>query len=218
MTASRRKATDLTDAELRPVVTYLAKLCLEIERGLRPPDHLQGFVEPRRALRWRDSVAHGRFTGGPVVRQDLGVPQVSRIRPDHAVATIVTRTEGARWGAITLQLRAVDNKWRIAELQRLLAASHYRGGPDSSLADDTLAHKIERATVDRRAVAAALRVARQPTSRWRPPGMHVDSEADLRQRSIPYLERTLRDLDRELLDLRLQRSGRSTLHPAPRRR
>lgn len=205
MTAPKRRAADLTDDELRTLASHIARICLEVERGLRPPEHLRALADRATSARWRAGVKVGRFRGGPPVRQDIGPPQLSRLSEDHAIATVVTRTEGARWGAVTLQLRAAGSKWHVADLQRLLAAAHYRAPSARDLDDPvSLEDRIGRSAEEQRLGRAALAAVQRRLDE-----LGGDSPGrDEAEHQLAYLKRALADLDRELYDLRSRRDLR----------
>lgn len=115
---------EATDRQLADMINYLARLCLEAERGLRPPSQLERYMDPSIALRFDAFVTLGRFHGGPVQPSDLGQAHVAR-QPDGSVlASIVTRTEGRRWGALCFRLQPREQGlWRVADARRLLANS-----------------------------------------------------------------------------------------------
>lgn len=119
---SRVSLQEVTDRQLADIVRYFARLCLEIERGLRPREQLEQFMDPTAALRSRGLLTLGRFDGGPIQPADVGQAHVSRQPDGTVIASIVTRTEGRRWGAISFRLRA-DDLWRIADVRRLLATN-----------------------------------------------------------------------------------------------
>lgn len=144
MITDAARAAMPTDDQLHVILRFVARICLEVERGLRPPAHLHGFVDPGTTLR-PDAITLGRFRGGPVLDDHIGQPHLSRLGDSHIVATVVTRIEAERWGALTLRLRAYQGRWWIADLQRLLAglplphrsdgaraARHLTGGPSST--------------------------------------------------------------------------------------
>jgi hypothetical protein len=118
MTAPSRTPTD---RELGDIVRYLARVCLETERGLRPPRQLTRFMDPRAALRSRTLLRLGRFDGGAIQPADIGPAHLTRYRDGTVYATVVTRTEGRRWGALSFKLREQDGRWQIADIHRLLA-------------------------------------------------------------------------------------------------
>jgi len=110
-----------TDRQLADMVNYLARLCLEVERGLRPPAQIKQYMSPSMALRFDGFVTLGRFRGGPVQPADVGQAHVARQRDGSVIASVVTRTEGPRWGALSFRLQPQEGLWRIADARRLLA-------------------------------------------------------------------------------------------------
>jgi hypothetical protein len=208
-------ATGLSDDQLRIVAGYVTRICLEVERGLRPPEHLRGLADPRTAGLWPRSIQTGRFRGGPVVRQDIGPPNVSRVADDHAIATIVTRTERTRWGALTLRLRAEGRRWYVADLQRLLAAGHYRSGPNQTATPEAPVEQQLRAVVDeRRIVDAALHATNRRLDELAP---HHASRGDTSRQADQWRRRIDR-LDAELRDLQQRHQAAKTSLPRGRRR
>lgn len=199
MSRLQRAAADLTDDELRTLASHIARRCLEVERGLRPPDHLRALADPMIRARWRTKIRFGRFRGGPPAGDDVARPRVSRLAEDRAIATVVTRTEGPRWGAVTFELRAVGSTWHVTDLQRLLAASHYRDVPGRELDEPmSLEDRAGRAVEEQRLVRAALATTRRRLD-------ELDGDApgrDVIEHQHAYLQRALEGLDRELADLR----------------
>ena len=116
-----------TDRELGDMVRHLARLCLEAERGLRPVEQFTKYMDPLEAVRFRRQLALGRFDGGPIQPNDVGPAHLTRYDDGTVFATVVTRTEGRRWGALSLKLRQIDQRWQISDIHRLLAASRTAG-------------------------------------------------------------------------------------------
>lgn len=112
-----------TDQQLADIVGYLARVCLETERGLRPVGQLTRFMDPAAALRFRALLTLGRFDGGPVHPADIGSVHLARHGDGTVFASVVTRTHGRRWGALSLKLAEHDGAWKIVDLRRVLAAS-----------------------------------------------------------------------------------------------
>lgn len=112
-----------SDRQLADIVGYLARLCLEAERGLRAAKQLTRFMEPDAALRFRGLLALGRYEEGPIRPTDVGPPHLTRHADGTVFATVVTRTEGHRWGALSLKLRERDGRFLIADIRRVLAAT-----------------------------------------------------------------------------------------------
>ena len=121
-----RERRQPTDRELGDMVRYFARVCLEVERGLRSPDQLDRIMKPSIATRLVKSPKLGHYRDGPVRPGDLGPPRIERTERGPVHASITTRTEGGRWGALILQLEEHRARWRVADMQRVLAAMHYR--------------------------------------------------------------------------------------------
>ncbi len=154
-----RTGAPLTDHQLADILRFVARICLEVERGLRPRAHLLALMD--RSHRWSQPAQLGRFPrGGPVQDGQIGNPQVSRLTDTHIIATVVTRTEGNRWGALSLRLHAKHDRWRVADVQRLLAATHYvtaaRTPPERASSPDRLRRHL---TEQHRIAEAASRAA-----------------------------------------------------------
>lgn len=125
MTADR---TDASDRQLADIVEYLARVCLETERGLRPAGQLTRFMDPAAALRFRAQLTLGRFDGGPIQPGDIGTAHLTRHRHGTVLATVVTATEGRHWGALSFKLEEHQGRWQIIDIRRLLARSRTRPG------------------------------------------------------------------------------------------
>ena len=181
-----------TDDELADILRFVARTCLEVERGLRPPAHLTSFMSPVDRVLQPDQL--GRFRGGPVRDGDIGQPQLSRLSDTHIIATVVTRTEGDRWGALSLELRPQEGRWRIAGLQRLLAAAHYRTPPATAVLElrDARADVAEA----RRMAEAAYSATSKRLAELTPGSPGYRAALDLRR----YWQRSLRDLDHRLAE------------------
>lgn len=136
MTGGRPASAALTDRQLGDLVRFIARMCLEVERGLRPAAHLLRVMDPATAQRWRHPGHTGRFRAGPVQGHDIGPPHIIRFDHDRVGVTVVTRTHADRWGALTFRLRVRDGRWHVSGLQRLLAGAHYRTRPVATVAAD----------------------------------------------------------------------------------
>ena len=199
MRADEPQPKKLHDRELRTVVAYVARLCLEVERGLRPPDHLRRLTDPRANGAARRRIQVGNFAGGPVRRQDIGPPQLSRLADDHAIATVVTRTEGNRWGALTIGLRAQRGRWYVVDLQRVLASRHYRSGPAQNVErQPSPEERIRSITAEQRLVEAANRATLRRLEDFAP---RTKGRSEMKQQAERW-QRRLAELDVELSGLR----------------
>jgi hypothetical protein len=194
MTTADPRARVPTDDQLADILRFVARTCLEVERGLRPHAHLTSLMDP--AERWLQPGQLGRFRGGPVRDDHIGQPQIARVNDTHIIGTVVTRTEGHRWGALSLELRPRDGRWRIAGLQRLLATAHYRT-PSRTPDLDLSARDVRDHVVESRRMAEAAHLA---TSRrlddLAPGSPGYRAALDLSR----YWQRTVRDLDHQLAE------------------
>ncbi len=201
MTTDGTGARMPTDAQLADILRFIARTCLEVERGLRPPAHLGSLMDPTQRCIQPGQL--GRFGGGPVQNNHIGQPQISRLTDTHIVATIVTRTEGDRWGALTLKLRAHGGRWRVADFQRLLAVAHYRTPPTTRVAvrsGDPIAHIAEA----RRMVAAAHEATTRRLADLVPDAPGYRAARDL----VRHWQRKLGELDRQLVDFKTRQQTR----------
>lgn len=206
----------LTDDRLGGIIRYIARLCLEAERGLRSPDQLRDLMDPRTAHLWQPDRTLGRFHPRPVLPTDIGHVRISRLSDTHVLATIVTRTDADRWAAITLRLRHRRGRWMLTDLQRLQSNRHYTTPPAEPHGDDIVMPRpgrLEQAAHERRLVHAALHPTSQRLAELPPTDPGHAPTADL----VRTWRATLDDLDRELDHLRTRQATRRTDHPPLRR-
>lgn len=210
---TERTGDALTDDQLADILRFVARICLEVERGLRPLAHLRSLMNP--ALRHTEPGRLGRFPrGGPVQDGQVGHPQFSRLSDTHIVATVVTRTEGNRWGALSLRLHAKHGRWRLADVQRLLAATHYvtaaRPSPERlSSPDRVLRHLAE----EHRIAEAASRAANRRLDDLAPATPGYRAARDL----VGYWQRKLGELNRDLAELQARHETREIVERMQRR-
>ena len=198
MTPDRTGARVPTDAELADMLRFVARTCLEVERGLRPPTHLRALMDPATANQLAEPGKLGRFRGGPVLDNEIGHPQTSRLNDTNIVATVVTRTEADRWGALTLRLRAKDGRWRLADLQRLLAAAHYRAAATATVEFATPPAGLSaQITEERRLAEAAHKATSRRLAELTPDRPGHNAARDL----VSYWHDRIGELDRQLIDL-----------------
>jgi hypothetical protein len=202
MTTTGTRPRVPTDDQLADILRFVARTCLEVERGLRPPTHLTKLMHPEERLLQPGQL--GRFRGGPVRDDHIGQPQFSRVTDTHIIATVVTRTEGDRWGALSLQLGPREGRWHIAGLQRLMAATHYR---NPSRTPDVPAREVGAHVVEDHRLAEAAYVATTRRLHDLAPGSSGYRAAlDLSR----HWQRTLRDLDHQLAEYKTR--DRATQH------
>lgn len=210
---TERTGDPLTDDQLADILRFVARICMEVERGMRPRAHLLSLMD--RSQRWSQPAQLGRFPrGGPVQDGQIGHPQVSRLTDTHIIATVVTRTEGNRWGALSLRLHAKQGRWRVADVQRLLAATHYvtaaRTSPERlSSPDRVLRHLTE----EHRIAEAASRAANRRLDDLAPATPGYRAARDL----VGYWQRKLGELNRDLAGLKARHGTRESVERMLRR-
>lgn len=215
MSAANTVPVSPTDEQLADILRFIARTCLEVERGLRPPAHLLKLMDPNTGLRWSRHGMIGRFHGGPVQDDQIGDPHLTRLGDGKVTATVVTRTQGDRWGAITLRLQANEQgRWRIADLQRLLAASHYRAGPVQTATPEVPATRRLRVAADDRLMAkAAHQASTRRLADLTPDAPGYRATRDL----VRSWAKQLAELDRELADLKARHDTRQQVQRFLRR-
>ncbi|MBW3662693.1 MAG: hypothetical protein KY469_06310 [Actinobacteria bacterium] len=203
-----------TDAQLRAVLRQIARTYLEVERGLRPPDHLAAFLIDAEYQRHRKRPQELVASAGPVMREDIGRIHLERRTAGSITATIVARHYEKRRGALMVGLREGSGGWRVSQLtwlERLPVVSS-RGEVQPPEPDDfdrrlqdverelrlvTAAHKaatrwVEElqadATVDKR--PGALLRAREQTARWSDRVDELEREIGI-MKATEQLRRTL---------------------------
>lgn len=113
-----------TDEQLRAAVSRIARIYLEVERGLRSPDHLKPLMGTRAYDQLRRDPMETRHPGvGPVVPADLGRIVIDRNLPRQVTATVATREFDDRWGGLVIHLQQRRDGWVVDALDRL----HRRG-------------------------------------------------------------------------------------------
>lgn len=187
-----------TTKQLERYAGFLARLVLEVERNLRPPDQLLQFVPIDVWRQWQRGRQAGRFRGGPVQDADIGPPHVQRVSATHALASVTTRTEPDRWGALALRLDAAGGRWQATSIHRLYVARHYRGGAVAPVIENSLEQQLQTARSNRDQAAAALRAIEQCLTDRRTNGS--DQQRDTDQLAATW-RNVVGDLDREIAAL-----------------
>lgn len=210
---SRDRTDGPTRTQLTEMVRFFAKTCVEVERGLRPPEQLTRYMEPDAALAWSRDGTVGRFGGGPVRDGDVGPAHLSRVADGAVHATVTTRTTSDRWGAVTLHLKAERGRWMLTELRRVLASRHYLTGRDhGNDLELPLGWRIDRASEERRLVEGALQA-----TRFRIDELPAGPDRHDAQRMERSWRRVAAQLDHELADLRSRLELRETVHQIRRK-
>lgn len=116
-----------TDAQLDVMVRWVARTCVEAERGLRPPGQLRQMMTEPAWRRWQATRPPAGSDAGPVTAADVATPHLSRLTAGRVVASVAVRSELGRWSGLSLQLEA-DRRghWTVTELQLLRHGRHYR--------------------------------------------------------------------------------------------
>ena len=200
------------DDQLERIARFVARVCLEVERGLRPPAHLLALMDPAHAPRTQRPPGLGRFAAGPVLDSHIGPAHLSRIDPRTAIANVVTRTEGDRSGALNLRLVSTQGRGRVAAVRRILPSTHRRlprRTADGEPTQDRLAFTEE----DHRLASAALAATGKRLAELDPatPG-HVAT-----QELVGHWTSKVAELDRELVTLQRQSRLRDHLATIARR-
>jgi hypothetical protein len=194
-----------TDQQVAAIVRHLARKQLEIERGLRPPEHLAPHLTPAayRLMRLRPREHFPR--GGPVHPKDLSGVRLSRYPDGHVYATVSTREQDDRWGAITMQLKlGPDGRFVVSELERVRPRPMERETSQEQHQD--LEQQIGRADDERRLTEAALRAEEKRLSLTDQGAVRAEAK-DL----VSAYESRLSDLDTELRDLRARQQARAAV-------
>jgi hypothetical protein len=194
-----------TDQQVAAIVRHLARKQLEIERGLRPPEHLAAHLTPSayRHMRLRPREHFPR--GGPVLPKDLSGVHLTRYPDGHVYATVSTREQNDRWGAITMQLKpGPDGRFVVSELERVRPRPLQRETAPEQHQD--LDEQIRRAEDELRLTEAALRAEKRRLA-------SADERAarsEARDLVSAYTSR-LSDLDAELQDLQARQHTREAV-------
>jgi hypothetical protein len=143
------------DQQLIRIVQHLAKLHLEIERGVRDPDQLTTMMRPEAQLAWRRTRPHGiTLPGGPATDADLGPISLRRASAGDVFASVTTTTLPGRRGALTFVLHVDNRQVTIRQAKRLNPGLDY--GSRTTAGGDPVADRLAAALEERRAVKGAM--------------------------------------------------------------
>ena len=121
-------APEPTDQQLRRAAYSIARMFMEIERGLRPPEHIKRLLTKPAYRRFRRVPLPPRpAISGPVLPTDIRGIHVSRHLPGQVTASMTCREQDDRWGAIVLHLRAPrqpGETWKADQLERVVNSRH----------------------------------------------------------------------------------------------
>lgn len=200
-----------TDEQLADMARFIARVSLEVERGLRPPDHLTRLMSPATAARLNRPPGIGKFDAGPVLPGHVGSAHVSRVSDRTVFVTVVTRTEGDRWGALAFRLDATEGRWHLAALRRLLPSTHQVVRPVEEVRSGRDRYNL--VVEDRRLAAAALEATTRRLEDLRPGAADFEATRVLAR----HWKTKVAELDRELSALRSQLDARKYLEGMARR-
>jgi hypothetical protein len=198
-----------TDAQLARIVQVLAKLHLEIERGLRPAEQLATFMHPEQQHRWRYQRRHDpHLPGGAVHDTDLGPVHLRRTDTGQVHASLTTTTHPGRWGSLTFALTVTDGRVHLQHAQRLHAGRDYglpterpAPPPERSIEEQLALRRTERDLVKQALGATERRISVAPIG-------HPDTR-QLHQNREQWQQQLLR-ITQDLAHLRA--------HPVPEER
>jgi hypothetical protein len=145
----------INDDELDRTIRTLARVHVEIERGLRPHDVLAQAMPPSARHVWLASRRNQPpLSGGAVDKTDITIAGIERHANGRVYATALTPTHPDRRGALCFVLD-VDQHVRIRQIQRLYPARDYgRPAPDLP-PPDPLEAQLRRAHTERHHATAA---------------------------------------------------------------
>ena len=123
----------LTIDELRAIVQELAKVHLEIERGLRSKDVLADRMPPGARLVFRRShTPQTRLSGGTVTNRDVRRVRVERHDSGRVYASAVTSTNPGQIGSLSFVLQTRARKVALLQVQRIHARRDYTRDDNST--------------------------------------------------------------------------------------
>ncbi len=181
-------------AQVDRAALYVARLTLEIKRGLRPPGHLQGLLgDGLLSVKWRRVRPVGGTPAGPVTPADIGTPVVSAAG-DRADASVPINLGGDHgWAALTVRLQRVQERWTITDLTLLQGGRDYahtvRREPPVDDPQAPLHRRLRTAKGDRQLVAIAAVVNRSDAGPWGPLLDQLNREIAQLQDRIVLLDR-----------------------------
>lgn len=202
---------ELNRQQLRAVLYKIAQTYLEVERGLRPPEHLQRFLTPYEYQRHRAEPRRPKPPAGPVSPHDIGRIIINDDGTDRIRASILIRQTDDRWSALVSDLRRGPAGWQVETLDRLERRTGRQITRDVSAPDDDLRAATGRVENERLAVATAKEAIEQRLEQ-------LDGRTTEARALRPELQRwtrCLQDLDDELAALRNAEQVRSAQPPSP---
>ncbi|MGI8792490.1 MAG: Rv3235 family protein, partial [Acidimicrobiales bacterium] len=107
--------------QVEAIVRHIAQTYLEVERGLRPPQHLEPHLTSDAYNRLRRRPRQSFARGGPVGPRDLGpISSTTYSDAGRVFASLTAREQDDRWSGLLLQLQRLETgRLVVAELQRV---------------------------------------------------------------------------------------------------
>lgn len=191
---------ELTVDELRAIVQELAKIHLEIERGLRPKEALANRMPPAVRLPFhRSHTPQTRLSGGTVTDDDVRRVRVERHDSGRVYASAVTSTNPGQVGSLSFVLQTRDRKIALLQVQRIHARRDYTRA-DTSTRQQQPPDRDRQLTIARdsrdRAEAARQDLARRLTTTAK-----SDPQRATLTRTFANWTRLVDHLDREVTEL-----------------
>ena len=190
----------LTVDELRAIVQELAKVHLEIERGLRSKAVLADQMPPAARLPFRRShTPQARLSGGTVTNRDVRRVRVERHDSGRVYASAVTSTNPGQVGSLSFVLQTRDRKVALLQVQRVHARRDYTRA-DTATRQQQPPDQGRQLTIARESRAHAEE-ARQELARRLATTATDDPQRATLARSFGNWTRLVDHLDREVAEL-----------------
>jgi hypothetical protein len=169
---------------LEQIVRTLARLHLEVERGLRSKDTFARQMPPSARLAYlRAQTPDTRLAAGSVTDADIRNVRTEPHQSGRIYATAITSTTRGRSGALTFVLETRDDKVALLQVTRLQTRGDYTQRhtnqlPDSRAVSDRQRHIIRDSRDHADAVRRDLtrRLENRPKSDPGRPGLQRDHE------------------------------------------
>lgn len=169
---------------LEQIVRTLARLHLEVERGLRSKDTFAAQMPPSARLAYlRAQTPDTRLPAGSVTDADIRTVRTEPHQSGRIYTTAITSTTRGRSGALTFVLETRSDKVALLQVTRLQARGDYSQRHTSPPIDGRTVSDRQRDSIrDSRDHAAAVRrnlahrLDNSPTLDPERPGLHRDHE------------------------------------------
>jgi len=190
----------LTVDEIRAIVQELAKIHLEIERGLRSKGVLADRMPPAARLPFhRSHSPQTRLSGGTVIDEDVRRVRVERHDSGRVYASAVTSTNPGQVGSLSFVLQTRDRKVALLQVQRIHARRDYTRA-DTSTRQQQPPDQNRQLTIARESRDHA-QAARQELARRLATTAKGDPQRATLTRSFANWTRLVDHLDREVTEL-----------------